>query len=59
MTKPYAKEGWYAGGLRKAGKKHDRVIPESDPVDRDPCQRCGVRHDIGCNHSQVPLGMML
>lgn len=28
-------------------------------VDRDPCPRCGVRRDIGCNHSQAPLGMML
>jgi hypothetical protein len=28
-------------------------------VDRDPCQRCGVRHDIGCRHSQAPLGMVL
>jgi hypothetical protein len=28
-------------------------------VDRDPCQRCGVRHDIGCHHSRAPLGMTL
>lgn len=24
-------------------------IPTSAPVDRDPCFRCGVRGDIGCN----------
>lgn len=28
-------------------------------VDRDPCQRCGVRHDVGCRHSRAPVGMML
>lgn len=28
-------------------------------VDRDPCQRCGVRHDIGCRHSRAPLGMIM
>jgi hypothetical protein len=27
-------------------------------VDRDPCQRCGVRHDIGCKHNPAPVGMM-
>jgi hypothetical protein len=26
-------------------------------VDRDPCQRCGVRHDIGCKHDRAPVGM--
>lgn len=59
MTKPYATFGWYASGVRKAGVAADRIVPPSEPVDRDPCQRCGVRHDIGCHHSRVPLGMVL
>ena len=28
-------------------------------VDRDPCQRCGVRHDVGCHHTRAPVGMTL
>lgn len=28
-------------------------------VDRDPCQRCGVRRDIGCYHTRAPVGMVL
>jgi hypothetical protein len=35
----------------------DKFLPPK--VDRDPCPRCGVRHDIGCNHSRAPLGMVL
>jgi len=26
-------------------------------VYRDPCQRCGVRRDIGCAHSGAPVSM--
>jgi hypothetical protein len=59
MTKPYATAGWYAAGMRKAGRKEDRLIPPTEPVDRDPCPRCGVRHDIGCHHSRAPIGMVL
>jgi hypothetical protein len=47
----------FNSGLYKAGQ--DRLIPPSEPVDRDPCQRCGVRHDIGCHHSRSRLGMVL
>lgn len=36
-----------------------RIVPPTDPVDRDPCDRCGVRRDIGCGHSRVRLGMVL
>lgn len=32
---------------------------EMPRVDRDPCQRCGVRHDIGCHHTRAPVGMVL
>lgn len=28
-------------------------------LDRDPCPRCGVRGDVGCNHSRQPLGTVL
>lgn len=49
--------GRVRAGLRDADC--DRLIPPTEPVDRDPCQRCGVRHDIGCKHSRVPLGMVL
>lgn len=59
MTKPYATEGWFAAGFRKAGQAADRLIPPTEPVDRDPCPRCGVRRDIGCGHSPERLGMIL
>lgn len=37
-----------------------RIEPRADQyVDRDPCERCGVRHDIGCKHTRAPLGMTL
>lgn len=38
-----------------------RVTVESLPprVDRDPCPRCGVRADVGCNHGYVrSLGVL-
>lgn len=44
--------GWAASGLVRAGRIEDRVIPSTDPVDRDPCWRCGVRTDVGCTHSR-------
>lgn len=34
-------------------------MDETPRVDRDPCPRCGVRRDFGCNHSRIPLGMVL
>jgi hypothetical protein len=51
--------GMYAAGIRKAGLSADRRVPPTEPVDRDPCPRCGVRGDIGCGHSRVRLGMVL
>lgn len=45
-------------GTRK-GRGLPEVRPLPQPVDRDPCPRCGVRHDVGCNHSRAPLGMVL
>lgn len=53
MTKPYATVGWYAAGIRKAGKAADRRVPPTDPVDRDPCSFCGVRSDFGCRHQRL------
>jgi len=46
--------GRTAAGIRRA----EPVIPLAPPVDRDPCPRCGTRHDIGCRHSRAPVGMM-
>lgn len=51
--------GRFLAGFTKANLSDNRIIPPTEPVDRDPCQRCGVRRDIGCNHSRVPLGMVL
>jgi hypothetical protein len=50
------------GPLRKKRRPNREIKQDKDcqpRVDRDPCQRCGVRHDIGCNHSRAPLGMTL
>jgi hypothetical protein len=46
-------------GRKSAGIMRDRELRPNapPPVDRDPCQRCGVRHDIGCKHSRAPVGM--
>lgn len=35
-----------------AGRAETPITPLSEPVDRDPCFRCGVRRDIGCRHSR-------
>lgn len=51
--------GMFAAGQRKAALACDRIIPPTEPVDRDPCPRCGVRRDYGCSHSLAPLGTML
>jgi hypothetical protein len=48
--------GRYMAGIRRERK--DFIVPL--PIEpRDPCPRCGVRQDIGCGHSQAPLGMVL
>lgn len=47
----YVRSGEYVG--RTAARGMVRVIdmPEDlQPVDRDPCFKCGVRGDIGCRH---------
>jgi hypothetical protein len=50
---------------RKAAKKRLRACEreaeraERPRVYRDPCPRCGTRRDIGCAHSQAPLGTIL
>jgi len=51
--------GRYLSGIIKAKRKEDQLIPPTEPVDRDPCPRCGVRRDIGCGHSLAPLGTVL
>jgi hypothetical protein len=45
--------------LKSAQHRATRDYESTPRVDRDPCQRCGVRHDVGCNHSRAPLGMVL
>lgn len=34
-------------------EKIESFLAENPP--RDPCPRCGVRGDIGCAHSKVPV----
>lgn len=58
-AKHTATSGMWAAGLRKAGRKADRVVAPTMPVDRDPCPRCGVRGDIPCGHSKTRLGTVL
>lgn len=50
--------GRSAAGISRSAAVADRIIPPTDPVDRDPCQRCGVRRDFGCHHSRQQLGMV-
>lgn len=50
------------GPLRAKRRRNHQVVEDkaNQPrVDRDPCQRCGVRHDIGCHHTRAPVGMIL
>jgi hypothetical protein len=42
----------------EAAKLTDEEI-RARQTNRDPCQRCGCRGDIGCGHSKAPLGMVL
>jgi hypothetical protein len=51
--------GRHCAGLKDADWAADRIIPPTEPVHRDPCQRCGVRADIGCGCSKARLGMVL
>jgi hypothetical protein len=47
---------------RNARRSSLEIAREKDAgprVDRDPCPRCGVRRDYGCNHSLARLGMVL
>lgn len=48
--------GRAAGGVGMAARENRENLPPV--VDRDPCQRCGVRADFGCAHTRVPVGMM-
>lgn len=42
----------------RSGPAEVRVFDSLPPrVNRDPCPRCGVRADIGCGHTQAPIGM--
>ncbi|MDZ7894190.1 MAG: hypothetical protein U5M50_04030 [Sphingobium sp.] len=40
-------------GIVSAGAVGRDPVPESAPVDRDPCFRCGVRGDLGCKHRRA------
>lgn len=49
-------------GIRRNRRPFSEINKEREAqprVDRDPCPRCGVRRDVGCGHSQAPLGMVL
>jgi hypothetical protein len=35
----------------RARRAASRVPPPPPPVFRDPCFRCGVRADVGCEHT--------
>lgn len=52
-------DGIFGIGRKAAGIMVDREDRTNAPapVDRDPCARCGVRHDIGCHHTRQPIGM--
>lgn len=41
-----------------AAEARDATAKKAPRVHRDPCPRCGVRSDIGCEHSQAPLGVL-
>lgn len=44
----------------RAGKAADELPDENNlppRIDREPCPRCGVRADIGCDHRRAPLSM--
>jgi hypothetical protein len=54
----------YKTGHRVRSKRH-RTPTECEAarldlprVDRDPCPRCGVRRDLGCEHNRAPVGMV-
>jgi DNA-binding MarR family transcriptional regulator len=49
----------YTATRRERSKEHHEQLearPLPPRIDRDPCPRCGVRGDIGCAHSRVPIG---
>lgn len=60
---PYAPKSEHGQGRRRANTQSWQTrklqMDETPRVDRDPCPRCGVRRDFGCNHSRIPLGMVL
>jgi hypothetical protein len=35
----------------QAKRAADRIAPPPPPVFRDPCFRCGIRADVGCEHT--------
>lgn len=40
--------------FKLAEPRDDKAAREGMPrVDRDPCARCGVRADVGCDHRRV------
>lgn len=56
--------GWRLGhadqrGYRMVDEGYRGPPPEEQRVARDPCPRCGVRSDLGCGHSQAPLGLRM
>jgi len=42
---------------RKRPEKPKEPLVQHIYVSRDPCQRCGVRGDIGCRHNPAPISM--
>lgn len=59
LLPPYGSGRRIGNPRRKSPTEADDARSAMPRVDRDPCPRCGVRHDVGCNHSRAPLGMVL
>jgi hypothetical protein len=45
--------GRFAAGVMRI---EPRIVPPTQPVDRDPCPRCGARGNYDCGHSRVRFG---
>ena len=53
----YTRSHQYVGRTAARGMVRPVDLPEDrQPVDRDPCFKCGVRGDIGCRHRPATPG---
>lgn len=42
------------GAISRQPHEPDHRLPSPDRIDRDPCWRCGVRGEVGCEHRPLP-----